>query len=178
MGTADDYLQVSIWLLPEQSNLVLLSAHMKVLAEKFKAPIFEPHLTLYSTKVLAKNLTIVKENLKTRVKDFAGLTLIVLGVGQNQALFKTLFLQLQNSKQLNGLYGVVKTILGKYGNYEIDPHLSLLYKEGLNEDQKSSSVKDIKFPEEIKFDKVAIKVSGHNDNFGKDISKWTYEVLD
>lgn len=168
-------LQVSIWLL--LSDLESLGQVMKKLAHEFGAPVFDPHVTLYSTKIPAENLSQVKEDLKKRVKDFDPLALNILGIGQNGTLFKTLYLQLQNCKELNDLYETVKTILGKYGNYEIDPHLSLLYKEGLSAEEKTKSVEDAEFVSEIKFDKVAIKVSGPNDNYGKDISKWTFEVL-
>lgn len=170
-------LQVSIWLLPSELESKSLSQEMRNLARKFDAPDFEPHITLYSTKIPAENLTTLKENLRSRIKDFKLLALNVLGIGQNGTLFKSLFLQLQNSKELNGLYETIKAILGKYGEYEIDPHISLLYKEGLSAEEKTKSIENSKFGSEIKFDKVAIKVSGPHDNFGKDISKWTYEVL-
>lgn len=177
MNSLNNSLQVSIWLVPTKSDSESLGRIMRVLAQEFEAPEFNPHVTLYSTKIPAENLAQLKENLKNRVKDFNSLTLNVLGIGQNSNLFKTLFLQLQNSKELNNLYKTIKTILGKYRNYELDAHLSLLYKEGLSTEEKINSIENIEFSQEVKFDKIAIKVSGSNDDFGKDISKWSYEVL-
>lgn len=177
MDNSMNSLQVSIWLLPKDSESESLSRVIKSLAQKFDSPLFEPHVTLYSVKIPAENLISLKENLKNRVKDFDSLTLNLLGIGQNGALFKTLYLQLQNSKELNNLYEIIRTVLGKYGDYEIDPHLSLLYKEGLTSEEKTKSVENIEFSSEINFDKIAIKVSGANDNFGKNISKWTYSIL-
>lgn len=174
---SNNYLQISIWLLPEDSAFGVLSEVIKNLSAKFEAPEFQPHLTLYSANVPAENLTSLKENLKIQVKDFSSVRLDVLAIGQNGTLFKTLFLQLQNSKELNDLYKIAGSVMDKYGNYEIDPHVSLLYKEGLTSEEKTESIESINFSKEIKFNKAAIKVSGKNDNFGKDISKWTYEVL-
>lgn len=177
MNESNNTLQVSVWLMPENLAAGSLSESIKDLAQKFSSPDFAPHMTLYSTKIPAENLIQVKENLKNRVKDFKSLTLNVLGVGQTERLFKSLFFQLQNSKELNGLYQIVKSLLSKYGNYDIDPHISLLYKEGLSAEEKTKSIEDIEFASEIEFDRVAIKVSGPNDDFGKEINKWTFEVL-
>lgn len=169
--------QVSVWLMPDSYAADSLTVDMKDLAQKFSAPLFVPHVTLYSISMPAEKLTNIENSLKEIAKDFKPFKLNVLSIKLIQTLFKSLFLQLESSKELTALYKKLTMVFAEYAEYKLDPHLSLLYKEGLTKEEKTKSLKNISFPSQITFNKVALKISGQNDNFGKDIDRWSYSIL-
>lgn len=172
-----NHLQISVWLLPEKDMAGSLSADMKKLAAQFDAPEFSPHITLYSVRIPANNLSEVENFLRRIGKNLHPFSLDVLGSGQTETLFKSLYLQLSSSEELDRVFQKIKTGLGKYGDYILEPHLSLLYKEGIEEEEKNKALNMITIPSKVTINRLALKVSGPQDDFGKDIYRWKFEVI-
>lgn len=172
-----NHLQISVWLLPEKDMEGSLSSDMKKLAAQFHAPEFSPHVTLYSVRIPASNLSEVENFIRRAGQNLHPFSLDVLGSGQTETLFKSLYLQLSSSEELDSVFQKIKAGLRNYGDYILDPHLSLLYKEGIEEEEKNKALNMITIPPEVTIDRLALKVSGPHDDFGKDIYNWRFEVI-
>ena len=105
------------WLIPAKAERELFRALIRILAKQFKAPIFEPHLTL----CVGKNRESPRKFLR-RVK-MAPLRLRVHGVGHSAKFTKTLFIRVRPDR-------LAETLAVKLGGTAPrDPHVSLLYKK-------------------------------------------------
>jgi len=105
------------WLIPAQPEAELFRGIIRILAKQFRAPRFEPHLTLGE----AGDAKAVKKTLRTiRSKP---LRLKIFGIKQSAKFTQTLVVRFEPNKHLNRMVealGASKSLR--------NPHLSLIYK--------------------------------------------------
>ena len=111
----------SIWLLPIDSDHNYLSKIIQSLSEEHDAPFFQPHCTLFSSfsDIYSAKKIIDQLNLDSFDLD-------VRRISQSSDIWKTVFIELKNSSQLQNLNCLLKGL--KDEDYLFSPHISLIYK--------------------------------------------------
>jgi 2'-5' RNA ligase len=112
------------WLLPEKPERDLFCEFVRILCKGFRAPNFEPHLTLFVSATDRQSSQEVLRAFRSRP-----IRLNVRGVAYSANFTKTLFVRFKSSPALRKLV----TDLGRAANSSAkpptDPHVSLLYKK-------------------------------------------------
>jgi 2'-5' RNA ligase len=155
------------WLVPAKPERELFRELIRVLAEQFEAPRFEPHLTLIA---IADDGRAPREIL--RQIHAPPIHLGVRGIGSSSRFTKTLFVRFESSKSLGKLVVDLGRELRKRTKSVRDPHVSLLYKK-LPRRVKRELVSTIKLPfEEVTFDFIQGVHSGLPIRDGGDVEAW------
>src|SRR5687768_8102119 len=115
--------RVSYWLIPAEADKERLQQVICELAARFNGPVFEPHVTIYSGSVEKPNEA--ARILQTISNDFPTV-LPTYGVAHSEQFTKTLFIELSADPLLERLSEELKGIASR-DDYELRPHLSLLY---------------------------------------------------
>lgn len=163
---------VAIWLITEDESLQKI---MSNLAKNHLAPKFMPHITMRAVQVPLDRLEEATGAVRSIALTLELITLKVSGIGYADNLFQSLFLKFEESPELNKLYGIIRSEFQKYGDYSFEPHLSILYKE-LLEEEKRRLIPTIQLPSTVTFDRLGINI--HSDEKQRlDIENWRIEIL-
>lgn len=111
---------LAFWLIPAPEEAVVLQTMIEELANRYDAPIFKPHLTLYSGQFEKEETPL------TNLPTIEPISLPVLGVDATTQYTKTLFLRFPRDEGLLALMESLREQCPSTG-YSLDPHLSLLY---------------------------------------------------
>jgi 2'-5' RNA ligase len=95
------------------------------LVRRYDAPVFEPHVTIH---VGADRADAAKNALWDAARKCNPLRLIPLGIDQSDEFIKTLFVQFAISAELRKASDIIREAANDSSQYELKPHLSLLYK--------------------------------------------------
>jgi 2'-5' RNA ligase len=152
---------ITYWLCPAEPQRSQLAALIADLAARFDAPVFEPHVTIYVTGSNEENPSTVLDKV---VRGRRPYRLSVRDLGYSDEYTKTLFIQLAADAELAQLGEDLRHASVSPSDYDLNPHMSLLYKKMDAEtkrrlaasiilpftDVKFSSVKAVLVPAEIK----------------------------
>jgi hypothetical protein len=116
---------IAYWLIPTEPALSYFQRVITDLAQRYDAPVFEPHVTAYVGAHSAATVDRVLSNAKRRCKR---IVLRALEVSDSSEFTKTLFVQFAVTTQLQQLNHNIRTVAQDSSAYQLDPHLSLLYK--------------------------------------------------
>ncbi|HEY0369451.1 MAG TPA: 2'-5' RNA ligase family protein [Chthoniobacterales bacterium] len=130
---------IAFWLTPAAGAREFFEGVINQLGERYDAPRFEPHLTLCGGNLPAERAPEILRNLSIREE----IELEVQGVEFSDKYTKTLFLQFASTPQLEALSNELKKAVGS--DYELNPHLSLIYKE-MPREQKAEAARAISLP--------------------------------
>lgn len=113
------------WLIPAEPARSFFERTIVDLARRYNAPVFEPHVTIYagSDRVEAE---------KVIAKAIGGCRLVhakALQVCQSGEFIKTLFVQFALDRKLQQLNEMIRAAAQDSSDYQLKPHLSLLYKK-------------------------------------------------
>jgi 2'-5' RNA ligase len=132
----------SVWIKPEGEVYNTLQRWIEELAEKFKGPSFEPHLTLLGNiQMPAEFAESTCQALAEQVEPFE---VRLQGFGKDKDFFHSLFLQAENSPDLLEANSRAQILFHLEYQPDYYPHLSLLYGD---------------FPDEMKEDIILQKGS-------------------
>ncbi len=95
------------------------------LARRCDAPVFEPHVTIH---VGADRADAAKNALGAAARECKLIGLKPLGIDQSNEFIKTLFVQFDMNAELSKMNGIIREAANDPLEYELKPHLSLLYK--------------------------------------------------
>ena len=95
------------------------------LARRCDAPVFEPHVTIY---VGADRADAAKNALGDATRECKLIWLKPLVMDQSDEFIKTLFVQFDMNAELSKMNGIIREAANDSSQYELKPHLSLLYK--------------------------------------------------
>jgi hypothetical protein len=117
---------ITYWLTPAEPAREFFEQVIIDLARRFNAPVFEPHLTIHvgSDRAGAGEKIISQAALRCDA-----VVLKVLQVHQSNEFIKTLFVQLAPSTKLQRLNRIIRGFDENPSEYQLNPHLSLLYKK-------------------------------------------------
>ena len=116
---------VAYWLIPSEPARSFFQRMINDLARRCDAPVFEPHVTIH---VGADRADAAKSALANAARECKLIGLTPLGIDQSDEFIKTLFVQFAMSAELSKINGIIRKAANDWSQYELKPHLSLLYK--------------------------------------------------
>ena len=116
---------IAYWLIPSEPAHSFFQRIINDLAHRYDAPVFEPHVTIH---VGADRADAAKNALGDAARGCKLIGLTPLGIDQSDEFIKTLFVQFAMSADLRKINGIIRQAANDWSQYELKPHLSLLYK--------------------------------------------------
>jgi 2'-5' RNA ligase len=117
---------IAYWLIPSEPSRSFFQAIISNLARRYDAPAFEPHVTIH---VGADCADATKHALADAAHQCKRIKLKPLRIGQSEELIKTLFVEFAMTAALRRIDEVIRNALHDSSQYELKPHLSLIYKK-------------------------------------------------
>lgn len=115
----------SLWVMPKGEILEALQNTINTLAEKYSAPVFNPHITLLG------DLETPEEEVIKRVESIVGnitpFQVSLEGLGFEDYYFRSLYLKVKLSSELVRLQEETKRVFQIDNKTTYMPHISLLY---------------------------------------------------
>jgi Cyclic phosphodiesterase-like protein len=167
MGTCEEI--VTYWLCPAEPERSQFAGLISDLARRFDAPVFEPHLTIYVTNANRENpLTVLEKIIKGRPRY----RLTIRGLDYSDKFTKTLFVQFAPDAALGDLSEDLRRASATRNDYQLNPHVSLLYKK-TDEETKRRLAASVTLPfSEVNFDSVKAVISPAEINSRADVEAW------
>ena len=132
------------WLIPAKPQRELFGKIIRILAAEFRAPRFEPHLTLCRAPEEQSSTNLLRKIRASPIR------LRIRGITYSDKFTKTLFIRFENKPRLEKL---VRDLGGRAKSL-CDPHLSLIYRR-LPAATKPELVATIKLPfRDVVFDVI------------------------
>jgi len=116
---------IAYWLIPAEPAHSFFQRIINDLVRRYDAPVFEPHVTIHVGADRADSAKNALGHAGRKCKRF-GLT--PLGTDQSDEFIKTLFVQFAMSVELRKTDDIIRAAVNDSLQYELNPHLSLLYK--------------------------------------------------
>lgn len=117
---------VAYWLMPAEPPRRFFASTIAELAARFDAPLFEPHVTIYAA---GKGEDIPAEVLSRALTDCNPFRLSVRNIQYSDEFTKTVFVQFEPSPPLSRLSRALQQASALHDEYQLNPHLSLIYKK-------------------------------------------------
>ena len=116
---------IAYWLIPSEPALSFFQRTINDLAHRYDAPVFEPHVTIHAG---AHRADAAKNALGDAARECKLIGLTSLGIDQSDEFIKTLFVQFAVTAELRKTNDIIRQAANDSSQYELKPHLSLLYK--------------------------------------------------
>jgi 2'-5' RNA ligase len=160
---------VTYWLCPAEPARTHLATLIQTLAEEFEAPVFEPHVTVYITNSRGEDPNIV---LDQALKERGPYRLSVRAIDYGDKFTNTLFVQFEPDRELSRLSKSLRRAFRTEFNYELNPHLSLMYKT-MSAEHKLKLARSIALPfPEVEFDSAKAVISPARISSREDVEAW------
>lgn len=155
------------WLLPAKPERELFCNVIRILCKGFRAPNFEPHLTLFVTTKDRQPPGEVLRQIRSRP-----IRLRARGVAHSPKFTKTLFVRFKPSPQLRKLTSDLAHAAKSSAKAPKDPHVSLLYKK-LPRAAKKELAAVMKLPfRNLVFDSIAAVRGVSPSRTAGDVRSW------
>jgi 2'-5' RNA ligase len=160
---------LTYWLIPAEPGRKYFRSLIRDLAERFDAPIFEPHVTIYVTRSNDED----PNGILARVLNDRGTyRLSAFGLDYSDQFTRTLFVQFKPDAELALLSSDFRRASAAQGEYQLNPHLSLIYKK-MSPETKVQIANSLSLPfEEIRFDSVKAVLSPAKIKSRADVEAW------
>ena len=160
---------VTYWLCPAEPMRSYLSEMIRNLAARFEAPIFEPHVTIYVTNATDESPDALLEQ---ALKDRGGFRLFIRGLDYSDKFTKTVFVQFEPDAELARLSSNLRTASVSQNEYQLNPHLSLIYKK-MSPETKMQVANSIRLPfTDVFFDSMKAVISPAKIESHADVEAW------
>ena len=160
---------ITYWLCPAKPTRSQCARLIQDLASRFDAPVFEPHVTIHVVSADAENPGAILEEV---VKGRAPYRISVRGIEYSDEFTKTLFVQFEPNADVARLSEDLRRASASRSDYQLNPHLSLLYKD-LDTETKRQLANSITLPlDEIVFDRVKAVISPAEIQSRADVEVW------
>jgi 2'-5' RNA ligase len=160
---------IAYWLIPSESACSFFQRSINDLARRFDAPVFEPHVTIY---VGADRADAAKNALGAAARKCNLIELTPVGIDQSDEFIKTLFVQFAMNAELRKINGIIRNTANDSSQYELKPHLSLLYKN-LAAETRCELAASIDVPlSEVTFDAIKAVRCVSPAESGADVEAW------
>jgi 2'-5' RNA ligase len=157
---------LAYWLVPAAPRKDFLASRIADLASRFEAPLFEPHVTVYAAK--EANL----EALNRVVAGYQAFRLTVRYIQCSDEFTKSVYVQFDPSKALSQLSREIRQASGSREEYQLDPHLSLMYKK-MTRDERMEIASSIWLPfTEVVFDTAKVVICPTPIRSREDVEAW------
>ncbi len=116
---------ITYWLIPSEPTRSFFENKIADLARRYDAPVFEPHMTIH----LGLDRSDVAEEVITKAAICCGpIQARALAIHHSSEFTKTLFVQFALNQKLSCLNEIIRNGARDSSDYQLKPHLSLLYK--------------------------------------------------
>jgi 2'-5' RNA ligase len=160
---------VTYWLCPGQPEHDQFARLIGDLAARFDAPTFEPHVTIHTTTAERENPARILAKIVNGRRPFR---LSVRGLDYSDEYTKTLFVQLSADVEVAQLSEDLRRSSVSPSDYQLNPHVSLLYKK-MDEETQRRLVASIILPfTEVNFSSVKAVVSPAEIQSREDVEAW------
>ncbi len=112
--------------MPADPARMFLQGLIEKLARQYDAPVFEPHVTVH---VGANHADAAEKALSRASRECQRINLKPRGVDHSDEFIKTLFMRFAPDKKLQRLNAITRATAQDPVRYQLNPHLSLLYKK-------------------------------------------------
>jgi 2'-5' RNA ligase len=116
----------SLWLVPAEPLKSQLHSIIQKLAVRYDAVDFEPHVTISAGGIVDDDETCTV--MRKIVRQFGPIELTARGLDFTSIYTKTLFVQFHESEMARRMFEAIKENSSQSSKYELNAHLSLLYK--------------------------------------------------
>ena len=160
---------LTYWLIPAEPARSYFASLIADLGARFDAPVFDPHLTIYVTQAEDENPGELLERALAGAKSFR---LSPTGVEFSDKFTKTVFVQFESNEELAALSAKFRAASTSHENYELNPHLSLIYKT-MPRETKAEIVNSLSLPfHEVRFDAATAVISPPEIKSREDVEAW------
>lgn len=160
---------IAYWLIPSQPARSFFHGIINELASRYNAPVFEPHVTIH---VGADDAASAKHGLENATAQRKVIGLRTLAIHHSSSFVKTLFVQFATSAELRQINKCIRDAGNDSCQYELNPHLSLLYKK-LPARTRSKLAFSITLPfSEVHFDSLQAIRCVSPARTGADVNAW------
>jgi len=153
----------AVWLTPNDEDTDYLSSIIKNLSEKYDAPEFFPHITLYGLVDVA--LSIVEDAVRYSIENLSPFLVKNSSISYSDNFWKSIFINIELNHQLKVINSRLAQRLSKYSVYEFIPHISLIYKI-IDTSKKIKIINKLKLKPELTINKIGIQ------KFSENIHDW------
>jgi len=116
---------IAYWLIPAEPAHRFFQDLINELARRYDAPVFEPHVTIYA---VADSTDAIDTTPSKAARDCEPIVLQALEVSHSDEFVKTLFVEFGLNSKLRQFNQVIRNAAQNPSDYDLKPHLSLLYK--------------------------------------------------
>ncbi len=153
----------AIWLTFSKSDREYLKDIINEISEKYQAPKFEPHITIYGLIDLDINqIDKITEKITLNQNSFLVKKSDIL---QSEELWKTVFIEVKINQQMQSIHKNLKKYFEIILKYKFNPHISLIYKI-LPLEERMKIINGLEIKNEFQISDLAIQ------KFFPDIEKW------
>jgi 2'-5' RNA ligase len=153
----------AIWLTFSKSDREYLKNTIDGISEKYHAPKFEPHITVYG--LIETEINQIDKIAKEVILNQNSFLVKKSEILQSEELWKTIFIELKSNNQMESVHKNFKKYFDKVSRYQFKPHVSLIYKI-LPIEEKMKIINNLDIKNEFQVSKLAIQ------KFSPDIKKW------
>jgi 2'-5' RNA ligase len=166
-GAAKEIL--TYWLIPAEPARSHFRSLIQDLARRFDAPVFEPHVTLYVTESGNENpASVLKETLRNIKPPFLSVT----AINYSDEFTKTLFVEFRPDELLDNLNEKLRASSASQREYQLNPHLSLIYKT-MSPEMKMQLANSLHLPfDDVRFDSAKAVISPATIESPEDVEAW------
>jgi 2'-5' RNA ligase len=160
---------IAYWLIPSEPSHTFFQQIINDLARRCDAPVFEPHVTIH---VGADRADAAKNALGAAARKCKLIELTRVGIDQSDEFIRTLFVQFAMNAELRKINSIIRDTANDSSQYELKPHLSLLYKNlaAATRCELAASI-DVPFSE-VTFDVIkAVRCVSPTES-GADVEGW------
>jgi 2'-5' RNA ligase len=160
---------VTYWLIPAEPARSHFHSLIQDLARRFHAPVFEPHVTLYVTEPGNENPADVLKDTLHKIKPPS---LSITAVNYSDEFTKTLFVEFRPDGSLARLNGKLRASSASGPEYQLHPHLSLIYKT-MSRETKMQLANSLRLPfDDVRFDSAKAVISPAKIESRADVEAW------
>ena len=160
---------LTYWLIPAEPARSYFRSLINDLARRFDAPVFEPHVTLYVTEPGHENPAGV---LRETFRDIERPRLSITAIKYSDEFTKTLFVEFQPDESLARLNGKLRAASASRHKYQLNPHLSLIYKT-MSSETKVQLANSLRIPsDDVRFDSTKAVISPARIESRADVEAW------
>ena len=160
---------IAYWLIPGEPAHSFFQRIINDLARRYDAPVFEPHVTIH---VGTDRADAAENALGDVARECKRIGLTPCGIDQSDEFIKTLFVRFPLSAELRKVGDIIREAANDSSQYELKPHLSLLYKN-LAAATRRELAASINVPfSEVTFDAIkAVRCVSPTES-GADVEAW------
>jgi hypothetical protein len=160
---------VSYWLTAAEPDKAYWTEIVRSLATRFDAPIFEPHVTLYSGPLSSSERP--DEIIHAATRETSEIVLNTTGIGHTEQFTKTLFVEFATNEAIVKISDELKRHSALPGDYELKLHLSLIYAT-LAPDVANRLGRELSVPSRVRFGTVKAMVSRGLTRAHANVEEW------